>query len=54
MRMSVSSQKSTAQVDLMLEQSLQKAFKRHINVLLPGYSDVSVSEKRINNLILCN
>ena len=40
MRMSVSSQKSTAQVDLMLEQSLQNAFKSKVNVLLQGYSDV--------------
>jgi len=57
MRMSESSQNSAARVNLVLDQCLHnKAFEMvcvycKINVLLQFYSDVSLSEKRINNLI---
>jgi len=56
MRMSESSQNSAAHlwVNLILDQCLQnKAFEIYykINVLLQFYSDVSLSEKLINNLI---
>ena len=55
--MSESSQNSAARVKLILDQCLQnKAFATvyiycKINVLLQCYSDVSSSEKRINNLV---
>jgi len=59
MRMSKSSKNSAARlwVNLILDQCLQnKAFEtveiyRKINVIFQFYSDVSMSEKRINNLI---
>jgi len=52
MKISVSSRNSTARIDLMLEQCSQnKAVISKINVLIQVYSDVSLSEKRINNLI---
>jgi len=59
MRMSESSKSSAARlwVNLILDQCLQnKAFETvaiycKINVILQFYSDVSMSEKRINNLI---
>jgi len=56
-RMSECSQNIGARVKLILDQCLQnKAFETgyiycKINVLLQCYSDVSSSEKRINNLI---
>ena len=57
--MSKSSKNSAARlwVNLILDQCLQnKAFEtveiyRKINVIFQFYSDVSMSEKRINNLI---
>jgi len=57
MRMSESSQNSAARVNLILDQCLQNKasetvlFLCVINVQLQFYSDVSLSEKRINNLI---
>jgi len=59
MRMSESSQNTTARlwVNLILDQCLQnKEFETvliycKLNVLLQFYSDLSLSEKRINNLI---
>ena len=59
MRMSESSQNTTARlwVNLILDQCLQnKEFEKvliycKLNVLLQFYSDLSLSEKRINNLI---
>jgi len=59
MRMSESSKNSAARlwVNLILDQCLQnKAFETveiycKINVILQFYSDVSMSKKRINNLI---
>ena len=60
MRTSESSQNSTARVNLVLDQCLQNKASEtvliycKINVLLQCYSDASLSEKRINNLIYCN
>jgi len=57
MRMSESSQNSTIQINLILDQCLQnRAFAMveiycKVNVLLQFYSDVSLREKRIYNLI---
>jgi len=57
MRMSESSEKSVTWVNLSLDQYLQnKAFETvliycKMNVLLQFYSDVPLSEKRIDNLI---
>ena len=56
-RMSESSNNSTTQINLILDQCLQnKEFEMveiccKINVLLQFYSDVSLREKRIYNLI---
>jgi len=57
MRISESSQNSTTKINLILDQCLQnRAFEMveiycKINVLLQFYSDVSLREKRIYNLI---